>query len=557
LADLLLGYPTGGGVDWNDTLFEGWHYYAGYVQDDFRARRNLTLNLGVRWETQTSITERFNRIDGGFCYTCVNPLENIPQIASSPALAHPLSGGLLFAGVGGIPRTPYNTYLSYWQPRFGFAWAITPKTVLRGGYGLYYAFANQHDTRTGFNQRTDYITSLDGDLTPNGSFASGNPYPDGAAAPTGSSLGLVTSLGRGISFDLPNRRTPRVQQLSFGIQRELAGHVLLDIKFAHTFTDRLTVGTQWDMIPESLRALGQDEASRGGNSPTLDTQVPNPFFGFLPVTSSLGHSPTIAVWRLKRAYPEFDGAIENTNPGGKSSYNALQTRVEKKVYGRSAGRGLTFILSYTYSKQFEQNHFLNNGSFRDDTLIRELVPFDRTHNLAFSGVWNLPVGKGQHFASGATGILGGALNHWAFDWIVKDATGTPTAWPDGDFTCTTYRVPRPSFAAWFNNDQSCYHNRRGWTKRVVPDRFPWVRNPYEAQISMALQKQFAMTESKRFQLRIEAFNAFNTPIFPGPDTNHNNRPTLAANGTWSGFGTVKLEQQNFPRNVQVSLKLIY
>lgn len=74
---------------------------------------------------------------------------------------------------------------------------------------------------------------------------------------------------------------------------------------------------------------------------------------------------------------------------------------------------------------------------------------------------------------------------------------------------------------------------------------------------MALQKQFVITESKRFQLRVEAFNAFNTPIFPGPDTDHTKRPALAANGTWSGFATVKLEQQNFPRNVQVSLKIIY
>ena len=557
LADLFLGYPTGGSVDWNDTLFERWHYYAGYLQDDFRLRRNLTFNLGLRWETQTSITELHNRINGGFCYTCVNPLQSFPNLASDPRLIHPLEGGLLFAGVGGNPRTPYNTYLNYWQPRFGFAWAVSRKTVVRGGFGTYYAFANQHDTRTGFNQATSYVTSKDGDLTPNLDFAQGNPYPNGAAPPTGSSLGLLSSTGRGVSFDLANRRTPRVQQISFGIQRELAGHILLDIKYAHTFTDRLTVGTQWGGIPESLRALGQAEAANGGNSRTLDTQVPNPFFGILDVTSSLGHSPTIAAWRLMRPYPEFDGVTENTNPAGRSSYNALQVRTEKKVSGHAAGRGLTFVASYTYSKQFEEDKFLNNGNFRDDTLLRELASFDRTHNFAFSGVWNLPVGKGQPLASNATGVIGGVLNHWAFDWIFKDATGTPTGWPDADFTCATYRVVHPSFAEWFNNDQSCYHSRKSWTKRVVPDRFPWVRNPNEGQVSMALQKQFSMTESKRFQLRIEAFNAFNTPIFPGPDTNHNNKPTLASNGTWSGFGTVKLEQQNFPRNIQVSMKIIY
>ncbi len=95
----------------------------------------------------------------------------------------------------------------------------------------------------------------------------------------------------------------------------------------------------------------------------------------------------------------------------------------------------------------------------------------------------------------------------------------------------------------------------GATVTAVKTDSGQIRNTYEPQLSVALQKQFAMTESKRLQFRIEAFNVTNTAIFPGPDLDFHKKPTLQSNSIWTGFGTVPLEQQNFPRNIQVALKV--
>ncbi len=551
-ASLLLGFPTGGGMDWNDPRFERWWYYGAYIQDDFRVSKNLTLNLGLRWDIQTSLKERYNRVASGFCFTCANPLENDSRIASSALLTHPLRGGLVFPGVEGRARTPYNNYFDQWQPRVGFAWAVRPRTVLRGGLGLYYSFGDQKNVAPGFNQRTDYITSLDDGLTPfrTSTNSLSNPYPNGAEPPTGASLGLSTSLGRGVSFDLPTRRVPRAWHYSFGVQQELPGHILLDVKYSGSKTNRMTLNTQWDVITEAQRAQGQS------NPAFLDTLLPNPFFGILPITSPLGRPLELPAWRFMRSYPEFDGVTEFTNPGARAFYDSLQVRGEKRIYGTSASRGLTFILAYTWSKEFEQNHYLNNGSFRDEKPIYEVAFFDRTHNVAFSGVWNLPIGKGQVFASNASGILGGLLNNWAFDWIFTYGSGVPTGWPDADFSCSDYKVPDRAFAQWFNNDVSCYKERARWTRRVVPDRFPWIHNHWEPQLSTALQKRFSMTERLGLQFRVEAFNVTNTPIFPGPNLDFTKKPELKS-GRWTGFGTVNLQQQNFPRNIQVSAKILF
>ena len=165
LADLLLGYPASGSVAWGVNTFVSYHYYGAYVQDDFKVSRTLTLNLGLRWDAFTSPAERHNGINGSFCFTCTNPYDAQISHAAYPTLPNPLTGGLTFAGVS-APAAPYNVKLNQWQPRFGLAWAITPGTVLRAAYGVFYGVANPATTSTGFNQSTTYISSLDGGVTP-------------------------------------------------------------------------------------------------------------------------------------------------------------------------------------------------------------------------------------------------------------------------------------------------------------------------------------------------------------------------------------------------------
>ena len=563
VASMLLGYPDSGFVDWNDTMFETARYYAVFIQDDYKVRRNLTINVGLRWDLQGSVIERFDRINAGFCFDCVSPLDKQIDHSKYPMLPNPLRGGLIFAGKGGVSRSPYNTYLDQFQPRFGFAWAVRPRTVIRGGVGLYYSFADQHSTTTGYAQSTDYIASLDGGVSPNPYAPLSNPFPDGVVQPTGSALGLGTSLGDRINFDLATRRVPRNWQWSFGVQRELPFKVLLDTKYIGSRTGRLPLGagygyssqgTQWNTISQEELAAGQKTNSY------LDTQVPNPFYGLLDPASNMGKPVTVPVWELMRPYPQFDGMRENTNPAGHAWYDALQVRVEKRAFSDKPGRGLTLVATFTWQKNFEAVHYLNGGGDQGkqpvDYLIREVTNYDRTRNLTASSVWNLPVGKNGLIGRSLTGWKREVISGWSINTILTARSGIPTNWPDGIFGygCTSYKVEHQTLGQWFQNDPNCYKAKPSWSTRWVPNRFSWIRNPNAPQVSLSAGKTFNLTERYKLEVRGESFNTTNTPIFKGPASDYT-LPAKVVAGVATGLGTVAPEQQNFPRSIQVSMKL--
>src|SRR5205807_7511875 len=140
--------------------------------------------------------------------------------------------------------------------------------------------------------------------------------------------------------------------------------------------------------------------------------------------------------------------------------------------------------------------------------------------------------------------------------IFQGGGGVPTGIPNAVLLpgCS-YVSPHQSYSKWINNNPSCYQSYPEWTPRVTPFRVSYIRNPWAPQLGMALQKQFALSrESQALQFRVEAFNLTNTPIFPGPDTNKDNKIQTDAFGHATGFGSVALTQQNFPRQIQMSLK---
>ena len=144
-------------------------------------------------------------------------------------------GGLLFAGKDGQSNQPYDTDWTALAPRIGIAWQFAPKTVLRAGGGLFYRPQTQENTTTGFTQPTAYKTSLDG-MTPsaktlNGPYSLVNPFPDGLLPVAGASLGLLTNIGNGISYDSRKVPMPRSYQYSLAIERELPGGIIVEVSY--------------------------------------------------------------------------------------------------------------------------------------------------------------------------------------------------------------------------------------------------------------------------------------------------------------------------------------
>ncbi|MBO0800340.1 MAG: TonB-dependent receptor, partial [Blastocatellia bacterium] len=215
IASLLLGYPTSGNYSAQVSYAIQQPYAALFIQDNWKARRNLTLNLGLRWDYQAPYTERNNQLNTGFCTTCVNPLQN-----SVPGLN--LLGGLEFISSGS--RHYYPSELHDWQPRFGISYAITPRVVFHGGVGLTYINSMESPFGQGFSATTNYIATND-NTTPLTSIA--NPFPTGTVPPSGSSLGLATLVGQPLSFIAPGYVRPSLLQWSASLQTRLPGNIVL------------------------------------------------------------------------------------------------------------------------------------------------------------------------------------------------------------------------------------------------------------------------------------------------------------------------------------------
>jgi len=568
IASLLLGVPSGGNIDYNNTYYRNNDYVAFFFQDDWKIHPRLTVNLGLRYDIQYPFSELHNRVNAGFDFNAVNPLSdqiiaNWTKLKSQwdaanpgqkdvyPAAPSVIKGGLLFAGQNGQGNKVYNTDFSDLQPRIGAAFSLTHTTVLRGGFGIYHRAPSNSQVTYGFSQSTNYVRSKDGDLTPTagltGAYSLQNPFPDGVITPPGSSAGLLTNVGNGISVDSRNLPIPRTYEFSFGIQQQLPGSMVLEAAYAGNQTYHEPVNIQFDYLSQG------DFAAAAVTPSAFNAQVPNPFYGILPANSNFGGGTNTSAANLRRPYPEFNGVEIYTNPIGKYRYDALQMSLEKKVYGsRSAGM-LTAVFSYTFSKSYELNHFLStqNPSVSNvalqGQLIKELDYQDKPQTIAFSGVWDVPIGRGTHLLNSENKLVNGAFGGWSFDWIFTYTSGYPTGKPNAVFTCPSYVVANQTTAQWFNNDPSCYHSYAPYQLRNVEDRFSYIRDPQKPQLNISLQKTFKFSERYSMNFRAESFNVTNTPILQGPNTDYTN----------TQFGRIPIQQNNFPRLVQLAAKFYF
>lgn len=566
VASMLLGLPNDGAVEYRDTFYRTRPYYAIYIQDDWKVSRNITLNLGLRYDVQVPYLERYDRTNGGFGADSINPLSdkiiaNWKQFkaeydATNPKFPYPdppkaIYGGLLFAGKNGVPRRNLDTDWTNIQPRVGIAWQFLPKTVLRAGGGIFYRSQTQENTTTGFTQNTDYKTSIDG-ITPSaknvtGPYSLQDPFPDGLLPVAGASRGLLTNIGNGISYDSRKVPMPRSYQYSFGFQHEIPWGVVIDVSYSGNYSVHDTYGLQIDEAGGISAASRTDRLAAIADPNFYSVQLKNPMAGIVPGTTSFGNA-TISRGNLLRPYPLFNGVTANTIPKAHYRYDGLQTKIEKRAFSSKSAGVMTFVVAYTFSKGFEQNHRLNGWEW-EAPLIYEVDNQTKPHNFAFSGVWDLPIGTGKKFVNTDNKVVKALVNDWRYTWIFTYYSGYPTGWPDLVNSCLSwhYTGTENPFLHWFNNDRSCYKTRDANTYRVVPDRFPDILNPASPQSNMAIEKTFTLTERFRMQISGEVFNVSNTPLYAGPSTDINN----------PNFGVINKAQQNFPRFLQFAAKFMF
>ncbi len=539
LASFLLGVGAGGEVGNVAATAEQAPYYGFYVQDDFRVTQKLTLNLGLRYEFEGANTERFNQFNRGFDLTASSPLEQqarinyaanpIPDVA--PANFN-VRGGLLFAGVNGQPRSISDIDQDNFSPRIGFAYSLTPKTVVRGGYGLFYgATTLLEEGRLGFTVSTPFVGSVDNaNLIPLATLS--NPFPNGFLTPSGSRQGLSTLVGQNISFVNPERKQPYTHQYQISIQRELPGNFLVDLAYAGSLGRDLPVDRQLNAIPDQFRAQALETFNATGAN-TLTTSVRNPFAGLITVGGLSGQTTTRG--QLLRPFPQFTSLTMLNDSIGSSRYDSFQFKLTRRF-----SQGLNLLASYTFAKQFDRVRFLNEN---DTELLKELNPFDIPQRLVISGIYELPFGKGKRFLGETGGFFGKLIEGYQVNLIYQAQSGIPiflsgagTLVGDPVLPASERTVNR-----FFNTEA---FRPRNSLELITTSIIPGLRSQGRNNFDISLFKTTSITEDVRLQFRAEAFNAFNRPEFTSPATTF---------GT-TGFGRITTTN-TFARQFQFGVRL--
>ena len=517
IASFLLGFPASGQIESRAFPARQHIAYAGFVQDDWRVTSKLKLNLGLRYEIITGMTDRFDNINVGFDPNAPLPVD-VPGFAGK--------GNILYAGVNGNSRAAFKLDKNNLMPRLGLAYQWNDKTVIRGGVGQFYAPVWDDPNNLGFSQVTNLVTGIrvglpDVDIR--------DPFPTGLIA---AARERTNTIGQGFSVFNPQRKVPYVWQYNVEIQRQLPWDMLFSIAGVGSSSRDIQVAQSINEIPASALAQG---------SAFLTAQVANPFVGKAPGTGLNG--ATVQRQQLLRPFPQFTTITMGGYTGGKAQYFGLQTSIQKRF-----SAGATFTLSHTYAKLMEQINFQNP---QDVELEKQVADGDVTHNIGINGSYQLPFGRGGKWLTTDNKIANGIVGGWTLNGLVRLQSGMPTNFPaNAEPVGGIDPIPsNQNIDQWYT--PGSFRGLAALTLRRFSLRYGNLRNPPIRNFDLSAFKTFGITEAVNLQFRAELINAMNTPQwFNGPVTN-------PASGNFGRIGQGATSQSNLPRFVQLALKLTF
>ena len=549
-ASFLLGFPSALSTRQSQitrsTPVNLYTYYSGgYAQDDWRVSSKLTVNYGLRVENETGMAEKDNNFTVGFDPEATSALSSVTLPADTVAGVGPrtVKGGLMYAGVNGNKTTQGNPPKLKWSPRVGTVYSMNTKTVLRAGYGLYWApynypapsAATNNYGQVGFTNNTILAQSPAG-TAPTVSLT--NPFPNGILQPQGNNLGALAGVGTTFSYVDQNSTAPRVQQYSVDLQRELPGSQAITVSYVGSRGDKLGLGGSAD-TPVNINQLDPKYMALGAR---LNDVLPNPFFGNLNA-GPLASQATLTRAQLLRPYPQFLNVNARHVLEGKSRYNAAVVEWTKRTTGGWGGR-----VSYTYSVLKdnlvgEDNFYspispglpLNNYNFIPGSAYYNpdaeygYSLLDVPHRVIIAPVVELPFGKGKRWGANSSAtewILGG----WTLSAAINLQSGFPLTIQQTDNTGIFSGIQRPNLvggnlatsgsfedrlataehptATWLN--PAAFSAAPAFTFGNAPRTITDLRTPGQYNVDGVFMKNFNFG-SKSAQLKIEMLNLLNRP----------------------------------------------
>ena len=565
-ASFLLGLPAASSFVTNPATYaEQSTTWGFFVHDDWKVNSRLTLNIGLRYEVEGALTERYNRSVKGFAYDVAQPFEAAAQTAfrasqSNPANATPevtnllVRGGLTFATEAdkGLYTTPKKNFM----PRLGFAFQLNDKTVIRSGYGIFFGFLGQRRgdvIQTGYSQNTPLNVSLNNGLTFIETLS--NPFQGGILPAVGAGAGYQTNLGNSITFFDQTPLAPYMQRWELSVQRELPGKFVTEVSYIGNRGTHIEVGRNINATPNQY--LSASPTRDQARIDYLSKAVPNPFAGLMPATaSSTFRATTIARERLLRPFPQFD-AVNTTTNEGYSWYHSLQARIDKRFTG-----GYTVGAAYTYSKFMEAVELLNAG---DPAPAEMISPDDRPHRFTVSGIYELPFGQGKRLLGDTNPVVSRIVSGWQVSGVYTYQSGPALGnWGNvifngnlGDVKLSRSEqdVVRWINTAGFERDSA---KQLASNVRTFPFRFGFLRAHEINNFDLSAFKTTKITEKVGLQFRAEFLNAFNTPLLFTTQINLNPTGPISNPGRQGDFGSVTAgTQENYARRIQFALKLLF
>ncbi len=544
-ATFLLGLANGTETTPLGSNTDDSQYIGLFIQDDWNPTRRLTLNMGLRYDLDLPMLEKLN----AFTIFDPNALQN--QLSSETGLPN-LVGGLIYPNVNGVPRRIDSPQFLNFDPRFGFAYQLTQKIVIRGGYGIFYGAsyhaAHANEGSQGFSATTNYVASQN-NLTPTTYID--NPFPTGLNQVTGSSAGLLTALGQGlVESEMGDNQVPYNENWNLDIQRVLPWNSVISVAYVGSHGIHLNKGGSgnWnaDQLTSADLALGTK----------LQQEVPNPFYGVIQNgTESL---PTIAERYLVAPFPQYTYVGYLFPTGGYEDYQSIQVKIEKQL-----SHGLTGTLAYTYQKQIDDySNIINDGgsagiqNIYNDNGERSISANLTPQDLTIAADYTLPFGHGEHWGGNWNWLVNGFLGGWMVNVIDTDQSGgeiginTDNTADAGNneerpnLTGTSYKMPGSVFArlnGYFN--PAAFSQPAPFTFGNAPRILGNYRGPAYYNIDAAINKNFYVTSKDSIMFRATANNVLNQVIWGFPNTNF----------TSPDFGHIT-NQGNGPRNMQIGLQ---
>jgi hypothetical protein len=563
-ATMLTGFAHDGQYNIVPPVSDESRETAFYAQDDWKVNPKLTVNVGVRYEWSTPYSERYNRLQ--FSNFTGNTGINIPV---SPAPGFPEIGNVL--GTTVFPTSSHRNATvdrNNFAPRLGFAYQLSPNTVLRGGAGVFYGMnvaTNFQYAGPAFQKSANMYFTKDNYQT---EFASlENPFPNGLAGPQGTKYGSLAQWGFGNPSDLDTgvARNAEIYQWNVGFQRLLPGGIVLGVDYSANRSTHLPWAGSGGISTRDRNFISSaTRAAAVAQSPTdvtgyLNQEVPNPFqCFFVPVASPGSWCPatpifdpadtvdsryidsTIPLINLLRPHPQFDGGFEGLPKLiANSRYNSLQIRFQKR-----ASHYISFEGNYTYSRSMDnsaagRNAWIGNLGLDNPQVLDNLgVEYgvssnDATHRLTSAFIVDLPFGRGRWIGRNMNHFVDAVAGGWSLYSFLTFQSGQPLAVYDSaglladgnqrpNMICSqlrtgiSYKEAARTGQPYLNQD--CFANPGDNIPGDVPRHFSNLRGDGVRNLDLSLSKEFKIREGSQLQVRAEAFNVANRQRFAFPDT---------------------------------------